>query len=564
MISGIADLRLPGSYADAQKNFSREALWALFDGDRGRLNMAHECVDRHRNRGPAVSVAHADGHDEIISYCELADWSGRIANYLTSEGVKRGDRIAIMLEPGLAFYASLFGVMKCGAVAVPLFTLFGPQGLALRIDDCEPVMLVSAEHKLDMAIASGVAKTLTGTALLEAAAGHDTRFQWTTSADDMALYQYTSGTTRELPEAVKHRHRAVVTVAVAALYATGVRPDDRFMCPSSPAWGHGLAHGTLGPLGMGAHISAYAGQFSAERLLEAIRTHQITNLSAAATHYRMMRAASAVDLQSTKLEKASFTGEALDGATAAWAHKVFGVPICSIYGTTEVGVILGQYPGVAGLPVKQGSLGRPMPGLQVAVHHANRAPVLPHPAGPDSIGSSEIGPDEVDQTQVGPRKVGPGEVGELVLKRRDGSWLPTKDLGHVDIDGDFFHDGRADDVIISAGWTISAREIEEALLAHGEVAEAAVIGVPDNLRGQVIKAFVVSRREDGASDAQEPRTHALQAEALAQFVKSHLSAHAYPRQIEFVAELPRTPAGKINRRVLREREAALTPSGSET
>ena len=171
----------------------------------------------------------------------------------------------------------------------------------------------------------------------------------------------------KLPEAVKHKHKSVVTVAVAALYATGVRPTDRFMCPSSPAWGHGLAHGTLGPLGMGASISTYSGEFRPERLLEAIKAHKITNLSAAATHYRMMRASPQAEHYHFDLEKASFTGEALDGPTAAWAKSTFGTPICSIYGTTEVGVILAQYPGAQDLVVKPGSLGRPMPGLDIQV-----------------------------------------------------------------------------------------------------------------------------------------------------------------------------------------------------
>jgi acetyl-CoA synthetase len=516
MIDGVSPLTQYTRYADALENYSRDALWALFDGNAETLNISHECIDRHRELGEAVRIAHSDGTDESLSFSAVADWSSRIANWLLDTGIAKGDRVAIMLEPGLAFYASLFGVMKSGAIAVPLFTLFGPRGLELRVRDCEPSLLITNSEKFDMARHSGVERVVSDAMLLELVAPYDTEFDCSTSANDMALFQYTSGTTRELPEAVQHRHRSVVTVAVAALYATGVRPTDRFMCPSSPAWGHGLAHGTLGPLGMGASVSTYAGQFKPERLLRAIDEHHITNMSAAATHYRMMRACDAASTYTFNLKKASFTGEALDSSTAAWAEETFGTPICSIYGSTEVGVILGQYPGADDLTPKRGALGRAMPGLDVAIHK------------PDGTAA------DID------------EVGEIMVLRRSG-WFSSKDRGHVDCDGDFFHDGRADDVIISAGWTISAREVEDALLAYEPIAEAAAIGISDAIRGQIIKAFIVLR--DGLS---RPTPAQVQT-----FVKTQLSAHAYPRKIEFVEELPKTPAGKVNRRALRERETAL-------
>jgi acetyl-CoA synthetase len=509
-------------YAEAHANFSKQSLWALFDGTRERLNMAHECVDRHRERGTALRIAHADGRDESISFADLSDWSGRIANRLLSSHIEPGDRVAIMLEPSLAFYAILFGSMKAGAVAVPLFTLFGTGGLKLRIADCQPKLLVTTSDKLEVAQSSGVLEVLTGDAILEQAAGCEPEFEWRTSANDMALFQYTSGTTRELPEAVKHRHRSVVTVAVAALYGTGVRPDDRFMCPSSPAWGHGLAHGTLGPLGLGVSTASYAGPFSAERLLQVLSTYRVTNLSAAATHYRMMRQSRAAQGLDFHIEKLSFTGEPIDTETARWVERTFGVPACSIYGSTEVGVIITQYPGATDFEVKPGALGKPVPGLEVDVLDDQNKPCLP------------------------------GQVGNIMVKRRDG-WFAIKDLGHRDEYGHFYHDGRADDVIISAGYTISAKEVEDALLNHPSVREAAVIGTPDELRGLVVKAFIVRQ----SADTEKPEALV---EALQSFVRQNLSAHEYPRQIQFVASLPKTPAGKINRRALREQEAAARES----
>ncbi len=503
-------------YADAHRHYSKQALWALFDGDKDALNIAHECVDRHAGRGiegdVAIRVAHADGRDEVITFTDLSAWSGRVASFLVARGVKPGERVAMMLEPSLAFYAALFGAMKMGAVAVPLFTLFGPEGLRLRMDDCSPALLLLAPEKHELAAAAGTEVVIADERWLAEVAQQPVRAPIASRADDMALYQYTSGTTRELPEAVKHRHRAIVTVAIAALYATGVRPGDRYMCPSSPAWGHGLWHGTLAPLGLGVSIAAYAGKFDAERLLQATADYGITNMSAAATHYRLMKNSGAASRHVYGLKKLTFTGEPIDSATAEWAAHTFGTPVCSIYGTTEVGVIIANYPGADDLPVKPGALGKPVPGVEVAV--LDRAG-LPCAAG---------------------------VIGEIMLRRGDG-WFPTKDLGHLDEDGYFYHNGRADDVIISAGWTMSAVEIEDTLLKHPDVAECAAIGVPDATRGQVVKAYVVSPR--AASDAFVSE--------IQKFAQERLSRHEYPRQVEFVDELPKTPAGKVNRNALRAR-----------
>ena len=503
-------------YADAQRYFSKAALWELFDGGRERLNIAHECIDRHVGQGiaddVAVRVAHADGRDEVLTFAELSQWSGRVATDLVARGIKPGDRVAMMLEPSLAFYAALFGAMKVGAVAVPLFTLFGPDGLRLRMADCNPALLLLAPEKRELAAAAGTAVVIADEHWLAQVALGAVRAPLASGPDDMALFQYTSGTTRELPEAVKHRHRAIVTVAIAALYATGVRPGDRYMCPSSPAWGHGLWHGTLAPLALGVSIAAYAGKFDAERLLQALADYRITNMSAAATHYRLMKNTGAAARYRFSVEKLTFTGEPIDSDTATWAQGIFGAPVCSIYGTTEVGVILANYPGADDLPVKPGALGKPVPGVEVAVLD---------PAGKPC-------PPEV--------------IGEIMLRRGAG-WFPTKDRGHIDAEGYFYHDGRADDVIISAGWTMSAVEIEDTLLKHADIAECAAIGVPDETRGQVVKAYVVSPRAASAEFVSE----------IQQFAQQRLSRHEYPRQVEFVAELPKTPAGKVNRNALRAR-----------
>jgi acetyl-CoA synthetase len=319
------------SYADAQAQFSSAKLWELFDGNRERLNIAHECIDRHAGRAnPAVIVVHADGSDEVLNFRDIAEDSSRFAHWLAAEGVGPGDRVALMLEPSRAFYMAIFGTMKRGAIAVPLFTLFGPDGVRLRVDDCAPRLIVTNAEKAPHLASAGPRVVVADATFFDDLARFEPGFAPSTAADALAIFQYTSGTTRELPEAVKHTHRAIVTLMVAALYGTGLRPGDRFICPSSPAWGHGLWHGTLAPLALGITVGSYAGKFDAERLLKALQQHQFTNISAAATHYRMMRNSGAASRYRYAIQKLSFTGEPIDSETAAVIAETFGRPACSM------------------------------------------------------------------------------------------------------------------------------------------------------------------------------------------------------------------------------------------
>jgi len=506
------------SFADAQAHANSAALWELFDGDREYLNIAHECMTRHADgtNRTAVRIAHADGSDEILSFDTIAATSAQFAHWLVDNGIQPGDRIAFMLEPSLPFYTSLFGAMMMGAISVPLFTLFGLDGLRLRVDDCKPSLLITNAEKSDIAHqVEGLRVIVADAGLLDDISHYPTTFDSRTRADDLAVFQYTSGTTRELPAAVKHTHRAIVTLMFAALYGTGIRPGDEFFCPSSPAWGHGLWHGTLAPLAMGVTTGTFAGRFDPVRLMKALQDYRITNMSAAATHYRMMKNSGRAGEFTFYFKNLSFTGEPCDPATLDFIAETFRVPACSMYGTTEIGVVLVNFPGAEDYEVKPGSLGKPIPGLKLEVHRADGTPTAP------------------------------GEVGELMLWKRD-HWETTKDLARVDDSGYLYHCGRADDVIISAGWTMSAVEIENTLLKHDDVQEVAVIGVPDETRGQVAKAFVVSTR--AASDAF--------VEELQKFTRDRLAQHEYPRHIAFVTELPKTPAGKVHRKVLRDREAA--------
>lgn len=506
------------SFADAQVHANSTALWELFDGDREELNIAHECITRYADGSgkTAVRIAHAKGEDEILSFDEIAQRSAQFAHWLLEKGIKPGDRIAFMLEPSLAFYTTLFGAILSGAISVPLFTLFGLDGLRLRVDDCKPSLLVTNEEKREIAHqVDGLNVVVANDDLLSEISKYPTTFGTKTRANDLAVFQYTSGTTRELPAAVKHTHKALVTLMFAALYGTGIRPGDEYFCPSSPAWGHGLWHGTLAPLALGVTTGTFAGKFDAVRLMKALQDYKISNMSAAATHYRMMKNSEAANQFDFYLKKLSFTGEPCDPATLEFIDSTFKVPACSMYGTTEIGVVLVNFPGAEDYQVKPGSLGKPIPGLKLEVHRADGS-----------------------QTAA-------NEVGELMLWKRD-HWESTKDLAKVDDEGYLYHCGRADDVIISAGWTMSAVEMEATMLKHDDIQEVAVIGVPDDTRGQVAKAYVVSDRAASEEFITELQT----------FTRQRLAQHEFPRVVEFVEELPKTPAGKVHRKVLRDREAA--------
>jgi acetyl-CoA synthetase len=510
-VASILDVR---RWPDVRATFSWDALWPLFDGDRARLNLAHECVDRHAERGVALRLACADGRLVEHSFAELAHWSSRFANLLEADGVAAGERVAIMLEPSLAFYGALFGALKRGAVAVPLFTLFGPDGVALRVDDCRPrVLLVERDAERWQALLPGVRVVAIDARFAARLDEHSERYTPRTAADDLAVLQYTSGTTRALPEAVRHTHRAVVTLMVAALYGVGLTRGDRYFCPSSPAWGHGLWHGTIAPLALGIPVGALAGRFDPRRFAAALDAFGVTNVAAAPTVYRMARAAGWRPARG-RITKCSFTGEPMDAGTRDFLTDALGSAPCSMYGSTEVGVILVDYPGFEGYVARPGALGSAAPGWDVAVIDEAGNPLTA------------------------------GTVGEIAVRRR-GAWFPVKDRGWMDADGYVHHAGRSDDVIISAGWTMSAVEIEQVLLRHPDVRDAAVIAVTDAARGQIPKAFVVAERAGEAFERE-----------IQEWVKTRLSLHEYPRAVQVVDALPRTPAGKVDRRALRARNAS--------
>ncbi|HEX3803114.1 MAG TPA: AMP-binding protein [Solirubrobacteraceae bacterium] len=501
------------SYEQAVADFSWEQLWSLFDGDREHLNIAHECLDRHPPDRVAARIAHADGAREHLSFGELSCATSQCAHLLEDIGIAAGDRVAVMMQPSAGFYTSLFGAIKRGAVAVPLYTLFGPDAVRDRMDDCEAACLI-VDAETAPALRDSPYRVLQfETDVAPLLGAYRERYAPQTTSRDLAVLQYTSGTSRQLPEAVRHDHRAIVTLARAGLFALGLHESDRYFCPSSPAWGHGLWHGTIAPWSIGVALGSFSGRFAIEPLIDALVDLRITNLAAASTIYRMILRSGRLG-ELTALTKASYTGEELD----PWAQQDFleatGTSVRGMYGTTETGVVLGNYPGFSDYEPRIGALGKPLPGCELVVLDAEG------------------------------NEVAANVTGELAVKRR-GQWFRSKDLSRIDGDGYFWYAGRADDVIIASGWTISPVEVERTLLQHADVVEAAVIGVPDELRGAIVKAVLVANRNDEELVAE-----------LQRMVRGQLSPHEYPREIEFVDALPKTANGKVNRRALRDVQQA--------
>lgn len=512
---GILDYK---TYDEAREKFSWGEVWDLFDGNEEQFNIAHECIDRHVGKGTAIRLKFEDGHTEKYTFAEIAAWSSQFAHSLKELGIGKGDRVAVMLDPSREFYVSVFGALKLGAQVVPCFTLFAPENVEYRLKDSSAQILVATEEKAAEVDHSLVKRVVT------AGRDFDTFIQdrpdridvCPTRAKDVAVLQYTSGTTKQFPSAIPHFHKSVYTATPNGVFVIGLRPGTRYFCPSSPAWGYGMWYGTTVPLSLGVAAGSYNGRFSEIRIMEALEEFEIDNFSAAPTVYRRMKNSGVIDDYTFKIRKMSYSGEPFDLDTFQFIKNKFGVSPCSFYGSTEVGVILSNFGGFDEWEVKPGSLGKPIMGVDV---------------------------DVLDE-QGDPAKT--GESGEIAVKRR-GEWFYVKDIGVIDEDGYFWCKGRSDDVIISAGWTISSAEIESTLSTHDVVVEAAVIAVPDEDRGHVAKAYVQVNGETSKALGKE----------LQQYVKTQLGKFEYPRLIEFVKEMPKTEGGKTDRKKLKQMAGVL-------
>ena len=529
-----------------------------------QFNMATYLCDRWAEADPdrvAAYAVEADGTEPEHTYGELYRDANRLANYLASRGVERGDRIGVTGAQRVETLLAHLAAWKLGAVSVPLSLLFGPDGLRYRLDDCGATAFVvdgtslpalreirDDLEDLDTVLTVGDASTEADELpVREAITGHSVDADTaTTGAETTAMLLYTSGTTGP-PKGVVHAHRSLLGILPAFVTMVGnmeLRSDDVVRMTVEWSWAGSFNNGVLPPLYYGVPVVADAdSRFDPEREFELVERFGVSLLAPGpATGYRMMMQVddptARYDLSSLRV--AMQGGEALGETIVEWFEEtVGGVTVHEGYGQSEASAFVGDCAAL-GIEHRSGFMGKPALGHEVRV----------------------LDPESLDP-------VAPGEIGELAL-RYDGNplcfktfwnapertreriqdgWLRTGDLVSMDEEGYVSFHSRADDVIVSSGYRIGPDEIEECLAAHEAVANAGVIGVPRETRGEVPKAFVVSA--EGVAESDE-----LGAELQA-YVKDRLAKYEYPRELAFVDELPKTTTGKIRRRDLREREGLL-------
>ncbi|WP_254536110.1 acyl-CoA synthetase [Halomarina litorea] len=530
--------------------FDWEAVLDTFDWDApDELNISHEACDRHAGSGDLGFVwVSEDGEATEYTFANLRDASNRVANALTDLGVERGDRVATLLPKIPETIVTVLGIWKTGAMHVPLFTAFEDRAVEFRLTDCDPELLVVHADHTDTVAAVDAPESLVTVGVGEDPAtdhAYDTLVEEQsmdfdvvrTAMDDPATMQYTSGTTGD-PKGVVLPHRALPVLYPHSKYALDVGPDDVVWGAADPSWSYGLFTTGFAPMMLGATRVLHGGQFDAAHWVDVLDEHGITVLGAAPSAYRGIMAAGEEVLDGHSFEDLrvlSSAGEPLNPEVYNWFESHLGLPIHDTYGLTEAGMVVNNYAGLD-VDVRPGSMGRPCPGYTVDLLD----PETREPVGTDEIGEVVVKPR--DWVLMSDYWRLPGKREETF---HDG-WLLTDDLARRDEDGYYWYEGRSDDVIISSGYRIGPFEVESSLMEHPLVAEAAVVGVPDDQRGQRVKAFVVptDRHEDPDRAASDLQSH----------VKERLARHAYPREVEFLAELPTTATGKVQRYRLLEGE----------
>jgi acetyl-CoA synthetase len=563
--SGAAARADSPTYEEVVSTFSWDEVIAQCDWPiHAKHNCAHELCDRwadHAATADRIALRYetADGQRGAYTYREVQDLANRCANALAALGVSRGDRVAGLLSKQPAVLPTVLGVWKLGAVYVPIFTAFAPPAIAFRLRQsgaCAVVTDATSLPKLREAQTLGeglpalrhtlVVGDETATfdhahnfwAALHAASPAFTTVE--TTQDELAAIQYTSGSTGE-PKGAMLRHGGFVTLLPFLRYGLDLRVDDVFWGMADPGWSYGLFVCVLGPLALGAASLLIEAPFTPATCWEVLERYGVTNLATAPTAYRAL-AAAGVDLarqHPVQLRVATSAGEPLNPAVYEWFRRELGIVIHDTYGQTETAITVANYPSLR-WTIKPGSMGRPLPGFEVAVIDAHGSEV------PTDV----VGQIAVRRTDVVMRAFGYWQAPEKTVAGFLGEWWLTGDLARRDADGYVWFEGRADDVINTSGYRIGPLEIESALLTHPAVTESAVIGVPDAQRGVAIKVFVVLKPGHEGS--------AALVEALQQLVRDHVGTHAFPRAVAFVTSLPKTESGKLQRYLLRQREQQVT------
>jgi acetyl-CoA synthetase len=517
-----------------------------------RYNIGVDVVDRHA-RGDALALIQVgdDGRTRRWRFRDVLAGACRLSNVLAHHGVQPGDRVGILLAQSPEAAIAHVAAYRAGLIAIPLFTLFGDDALAFRLRDSGAAVLITEVGALDklarirdrlpglrlvLAVGLGADDTGPGHAVLDFDAqldrASDAFTARDTASDDPAVIIYTSGTTGD-PKGALHAHRVLLghLPGVEMPHEFFPQPGDLMWTPADWAWIGGLLDVLLPSWHHGVPVVAHRmGKFDPERAFALIRDLGVRNLFLPPTACKLMRQVEPAPRMAVR--SVGSGGETVGAELIDWGRRVFGTSINEFYGQTECNLVVSNCAAI--MPPRPGAMGRAVPGHDVAV--IDRAG---NEAGADEVGLVAIHrPDPV-------MFLGYWNNPTATREKFLGDWLVTGDQARRDQDGYFWFVGRDDDVITSGGYRIGPGEIEDCLIKHPAVAMAAVVGVPDALRTEIVKAFVVVK--PGA------RADAALASALQDFVKTRLAAHEYPRRIEFVDTLPLTATGKIIRRELRAR-----------
>jgi acetyl-CoA synthetase len=524
------------------------------------FNIATAVCDRHavaQPDSPAIVFEDAVGRSQALSFAQLRGEANRLANVLAHLGVRPGDRVAIHLPQSFAAAFAHVAVYKLGAIALPLFSLFGPDALRHRLADSGANVLITCRDNLavlaavrdelgdleHILVTDGVDELGADLAAMMSKAS-DAFATLNTRAEDPAMLIYTSGTTGD-PKGALQAHRTLLGHLPGVEFPHRFLPQqgDLMWTPADWAWAGGLLDVLLPGLFHGLPVLAKRfSKFEPAAVFELMSRHKVRNTFMPATALRMLRQHPSPDRYNVSLRSIASGGEALGEDLVDWGRKVFGLTINEFYGQTEVNLVVGNNADV--MPIKVGSMGRPIPGHVVGLIDAEG------------------------------REVSAGEIGTVAVKRPDpvmfleywnnpaatkakfiGDWCVLGDLAWRDDDGYFWFKSRDDDVIISSSYRIGPTEVEECLVRHKAVAMAGVIGSPDKVRGEIVKAYIVLAEGVAASEAVHDDIQA--------FVKRELSAHEYPRQLRFIEQLPLTVTGKIQRMKLRELDRDERESAGE-
>jgi acetyl-CoA synthetase len=539
----------------------------------GGLNIGYEAVDRYAAGARAAHVAirwlGKDGQQQDLSYAELMRLSNRFANALIGQGLQRGDVVFVMMPRLPQLYIAVLGALKAGMVVSPLFPAFGPEPIVTRMNLGAGKALVTTpslyRRKVEKVRAqipqlahvllapeegedAPMMQTISMQELMDSAS--DVFETVNTSAQSPALLHFTSGTTGT-PKGALHVHEAAVTHYATGKYALDLHGNDIFWCTADPGWVTGMSYGIIAPLLHGVTLIVDEAEFDPQRWYGILQDQQVTVWYTAPTAIRMLMKAGdeiARQYRFPKLRFIASVGEPLNPEAVWWGHDVLGLPIHDNWWQTETGGIM--IANTPAMDIKPGSMGKPLPGVEAFIMRKDDDGVLHVVDAPGVEGELAL--------RAGWPAMFRGYLNQEERYRKcfNGDLYLTGDLARRDADGYYWFVGRADDVIKSAGHLIGPFEVESALMEHPAVAEAGVIGKPDPLIGETVKAFVSLKPGYVASES-------LRMELLG-YARKRLGPAFAPKEIDFSANLPHTRSGKIMRRLLKARELGLPQGDTST